>query len=69
MPSDAERLAVVETENRTMRSDIAEIKESVKALEQIASRGGGAFHAILIIGGFLGWLAGIGATVYAAVHR
>lgn len=58
-----------------MREDIAEIKAAMKAqavsllsLQNIASRGGGAFHAILMLGGLLGWLVGFGATVWAAVH-
>lgn len=63
--SDAERLAVLETENRAMLADIAEIKASVKSLERIAAQGGGAFNAILHLGGLIGWVAGIAAGLYA----
>lgn len=49
----------------SVKSDVSEIKASLKALEKIAAQGGGAFHTILIIGGFLGWLIGMGASFYA----
>lgn len=67
--SDGERVAVLETEMRTVQSDIGEIKASVKRLEELASRGGGAFNAILMIGGLLGWIAGMSAGLYAMFHH
>ena len=67
--SDAERLAVLETEMRTVQSDIAEIKGGVKHLSDVAARGGGAFHAILMIGGLIGWVVGVGMALYSLVHR
>lgn len=63
--TDAERLAVLESENRAMMRDIYEIKESVKSLEKIAAQGGGAFNAILLVGGLIGWIVGIGGAIYA----
>lgn len=62
---DAERLAVLESENRAMMRDIYETKESVKSLEKIAAQGGGAFNAILLVGGLIGWIVGIGGAIYA----
>lgn len=63
--SDVERLARLEAEMLSVRGDVGEIKASLKALERIAAQGGGAFHTILLIGGFLGWLAGTSAAIYA----
>jgi hypothetical protein len=63
--SDVERLARLEAEMLSVRGDVGEIKASLKSLERIAAQGGGAFHTILIIGGFLGWLVGMGASFYA----
>jgi len=65
MMSTEERLATLEAEMRNVSDDVAEIKASLKVLERIAARGGGAFHTILLIGGFLGWLAGTSAAIYA----
>lgn len=48
-----------------VNSDVSEIKASLKALEKIAAQGGGAFHTILIIGGIIGWMVGVGASIYA----
>lgn len=67
--SDVERLARLEAEMSAVQGDVSEIKTSIKALERIAAQGGGAFNAILLIGGLLGWLAGIGATIYAFVRH
>lgn len=67
--SDAERLAILETEMKTVQLDIAEIKASLKTLEALAAKGGGAFNAILMIGGLLGWLAGMAAGAYAMLHH
>lgn len=67
--TDAERLATLEAEMKNVRNDVSEIKASLKALEVIAQRGGGAFHTILIIGGFIGWLAGMGAALYALFRQ
>lgn len=65
MPSAEERLATLEAEMRNVSGDVSEIKASLKALEKIAAQGGGAFHTILIIGGVIGWLAGMGTALYA----
>ena len=67
--SDAERLAILETEMKTVQLDIAEIKASLKTLEALAAKGGGAFNAILMIGGLLGWIAGMAAGAYAMIHH
>lgn len=67
--TDAERLAVLETENKAMMADIQEIKQAVKRLEALAARGGGAFNAILMIGGLLGWVAGMAAGLYAMLRH
>lgn len=63
--SDVERLARLEAEMLAVNSDVSEIKASLKALEKIAAQGGGAFHTILIIGGIIGWMVGVGASIYA----
>lgn len=63
--TDGERIAVLETEMRQMREDVVAIKDSCVALQKIANQGGGAFHAILMLGGLIGWLLGIGAALYA----
>lgn len=60
-----ERLAILETEMRNVCNDVQDIKASIKSLEAIAARGGGAFNAILMIGGLIGWMAGIAAALYA----
>lgn len=65
MASAEERLATLETQMENVRDDVSDIKASLKALEIIAQRGGGAFHMILIIGGIMGWVAGMGTTLYA----
>jgi hypothetical protein len=67
--SDVERLARLEAEMTNVQNDVSEIKASLKALEKIAAQGGGAFNAILLVGGLVGWLIGVGAAVYAAVTR
>lgn len=69
MSTDQERLATLEQEMRDVRADVSEIKISIKALETIAARGGGAFHSILIIGGLIGWIMGIIAPIYATLHE
>lgn len=69
MPSAEERLATLEAEMRNVRDDVADIKASLKTLEIIAQRGGGALHTILIIGGFIGWIAGLGTALYSIFHR
>ncbi len=63
--SDPERLATLEAEMKNVRDDVSEIKDSLKALEVIAQRGGGAFHTILIIGGMIGWLGMFCVSIYA----
>jgi hypothetical protein len=72
---DGERLARLEAENEAIRKDILEIKDFLKAqtvtlqgLKDIAARGGGALHAILMLGGLIGWIVGIGTTIFAIVH-
>jgi len=63
--SAEERLATLEQEMRDVRDDVREIRASLKTLEALAAKGGGAFNAILLIGGLIGWIAGIGAGLYA----
>lgn len=67
--TDSERTAVLETEMRAVQADISEIKASLKSLEALAAKGGGAFNAILMIGGLLGWIAGMAAGLYAMLHH
>lgn len=67
--SDVERLATLESEMKAVQSDVREIKESLKALEKIAAQGGGAFNAILMVGGLIGWIVGVGAALYAALRH
>lgn len=67
--SAEERLATLEQEMRDVRDDVREIRASLKSLEALAAKGGGAFNAILMIGGLLGWLAGMAAGVYAMIHH
>lgn len=56
--TDEARLAVLESEMRDVKSDLDEIKRSIKTLETIASTGNGAFRTILFIGGLLGYVFG-----------
>jgi hypothetical protein len=67
--SDVERLARLEAEMSAVQGDVSEIKDSIKALEKIAAQGGGAFNAILMVGGLIGWLFGIGAAIYSFVRH
>lgn len=67
--TDVERLATLESEMRGVKQDVSDIKASLKALEKIAASGGGAFHAILMLGGMIGWLVGLGVAVYSALHH
>lgn len=69
MASVEERLATLEAQMSNVRDDVGDIKASLKALEIIAQRGGGAFHTILIIGGVIGWIAGMGTTLYALIRH
>lgn len=62
--TEPERLTALEVEMRAVQADLREIKESVKSLEKIAAQGGGAFNAILLVGGLIGWLVGIIAGIY-----
>lgn len=66
---ELERLATLEAEMRSVKSDLSEIKISLKSLEKIASNGSGAFHAVLILGGAVGWLVGVAVAVYAALRQ
>jgi prefoldin subunit 5 len=70
MPTpEVERLATLEAEMRSVQSDISEIKASLKTLEKIAAQGGGAFHAVLMLGGMIGWLFGVSAAIYTAMRE
>ena len=69
MPPEMERIATLEAEMRNIKSDVSEIKGSLKSLEIIAQRGGGALHTILIIGGFIGWIAGLGTALYSIFYK
>ena len=66
--TDQERLATLEAEMKNIKADVADIKDSLKALEKIAERGGGAFHAVLMVGGLIGYIVGIGTTLYALIR-
>lgn len=63
-PDERDRLTRVEEATKDARDDIKEIKESIKKLERIASQGKGALHSALFLGGILGWVAGIGITIF-----
>lgn len=67
--TDSERVAVLETEVKSLKGDMAEIKASLKTLESLAAKGGGAFNAFLMIGGLIGWLAGMAAGLYAMLKH
>jgi len=67
--NENERLARLETEMRAVMSDVREINASIKTLELIASKGGGALHASLFFGGLIGWVVGFAATIYATLHH
>lgn len=67
--SDVERLARLEAEMLAVKGDVSEIKSSLKTLEAIASRGGGAFHTILIIGGLMGWLGTFFLSIYTLLRH
>lgn len=69
MASAEERLATLEAEVHSIKDNVGEIKLSLKALEKIAAQGGGAFNAVLMLGGLIGWLVGVGVTLYAIFHK
>lgn len=70
MPApEQERLATLEAEMKSVQSDISEIKASLKSLEKIAAQGGGAFHAVLMLGGLVGWVVGVAVAIYAALRQ
>jgi hypothetical protein len=54
--SDAERLAVLETQMTAVQATLLRIDSNIASLNKVAQRGNGAFHTILIIGGAIGWL-------------
>ncbi len=67
---DGERIAALEVRTQAIREDIADVKSEISSikndlteLKKIAQRGGGAFHAIVILGGLVGWLVGILAGI------
>lgn len=66
--SPSERLATLEAEMRNVQTDVSEIKASLKALETIAARGGGAFNAILMVGGLIGWVIGVAVAALAMMR-
>lgn len=67
--SPEERLATLESEVHSIKDNVNEIKLSLRALEKIAAQGGGAFNAVLLMGGLLGWLIGVAGALYAVFHR
>lgn len=69
MATEGEKIAALEVEMRDVRTDVSEIKQSLKSLEKIAAQGGGAFNAILMVGGLIGWVAGIAAALYAVFRH
>lgn len=64
--SDDARLAVLESKVEAIETTLREIKAAVEDLNKVAQQGGGAFHAILLLGGVIGWAVGIGAALYEA---
>ena len=64
--STPERVTRLEERSNARDADIKEIKESIKSLETIASRGKGALGSALFIGGVLGWFVSIAVAIYAA---
>ncbi len=67
---DGERIAALEVRTQAIREDIADVKSEISSikndltdLKKIAQQGGGAFHAIVILGGLVGWLVGILAGI------
>lgn len=63
-----ERVAIMEERSTNRDQDIADIKTSIKALEEIALKGKGALGSALFIGGILGWFVGIGVAIYNSMH-
>lgn len=61
----SERVAIMEERSTNRDQDIADIKASIKALEDIALKGKGALGTALFIGGIIGWFVGIGISLYA----
>lgn len=62
-PEELTRLATVEAEMREVRDDVREMKQSLKTLEAIAARGGGALNTALWLGGILGWFIGVAVAI------
>lgn len=62
-----ERVAIMEERSKNRDQDISEIKESIKSLENIASRGKGALGSALFIGGVLGWFASIAVAIWHTI--
>lgn len=58
-----ERLATLEQEMRDVREDMREIKNSLKILETLASRGNGALTTLFHVGSVVGWIMGIGSSL------
>ena len=63
---EGERIAALEVRTQAIREDIADIKSEIALikkdltdLKKIAQQGGGAFHAIVLLGGLVGWLIGL----------
>lgn len=70
MTQDIERIAILEERSLDIKEDVTAIKEEIEAikkrldkLDKIAQQGGGAFHAILLLGGLIGWLIGVVAGI------
>lgn len=60
------RLAVLEEKVETLEEVLREVRASLQALEAIAQAGRGVlgtFRTILVLGGILGSLFGLGATI------
>lgn len=68
-PSTSERVTRLEERSKSRDEDIKEIKEAIKGLETIASRGKGALGSALFIGGVLGWFVSIAVAIYAAFRH
>lgn len=72
---EGERIAALEVRTQAIREDISDVKSEISAikndlteLKKIAQQGGGAFHAIVILGGLVGWMVGILAGVAEMVR-
>lgn len=69
-PEERDRLTRAESDTKNVRDDVREIKQFLMTMdgrmakmEKVAASGNGAFHMILIIGGFIGWIAALSISI------